>query len=335
MEKNFSASFNLWSMDGLRVQFTVRADDAQDHMIQLSHTIDALSADGWTVGEPDANAKPKTVPIVGWVRASSQDSRTASFQPCVHLYTPWGNFKAATVYHEKLGELPIEWQSGQSWDGAAPDRDNAKKRRVYSECEAFQIVLAPRMDYEGNVRRSDSGNIMYQYDRMAQATQKPQKHMNGAHPSNRTVTHRNEPQRPASDPTDDIRMWDDNLDPIDYEEGLFDGPSNSTLIHMLGTAIYGSGKGWDKRRAEMVKRFGADSSNDLDPEQMWQFVELLRQVAITFAERSSGALADGEIDFMLAEHNDGNTVALQDAPAKVLAAVVKDIQAKKKQAQTA
>lgn len=197
MEKKFSANFQMYNRDGLRIQFTVREDEAAEHLRLLSLTLDRLNQEGYSVSEPDSNAKPKVVPIVAYVRSTAQDSKTNSFMPCVHLYSPWGNFKAATVYHEKLEDLPFNWQGVKLWDGAAPDRENATKRGVLISCEEFSIVMVPRMDYEGNVKRTDSGNIIYAYDRVVSHKDGPQA-TQSAPPPNRTTQHRSTPQRPAN-----------------------------------------------------------------------------------------------------------------------------------------
>jgi hypothetical protein len=267
-EKKFSANFQLYNMDGLRLQFTVRADDAREHMQLLQQQLDHLLREGYSVTEPDANAKPKVVPIVGWVQGTAQDNKTGQFLPCVHLYTPWGKFKAATVYHEKLHDLPVSLESAKLWDGPAPDKDSAIKRGVMNNCD-FQIAMVPRTDFEGNVKKSESGNVLYFYDRVV-----------GSQPQ---AGHRNDYAAqvvgPSRDELDRINVQDEDAIPWDAgppEDDLWNQPDLTTKpqrdqMHALGALLYQGN--WEKKRKELVGRYGLDSSNDLNVEQ-WESIML-------------------------------------------------------------
>ena len=334
-EKNFSVNFQMYNMDGLRLQFTVRSDDASEHMSLLQQQLDWLTREGYSVNEPDSNAKPKVVPIVAFVRSTAQDSKTNSYMPCVHLYSPWGNFKAATVYHERLGDLPFDWESAKLWDGAAPDRENAGKRGVLTTCEEFKVVLAPRTDFEGNVKRSDSGNIIYQYDRVLNQQEAPQAPQapSAQQAANRTTTPTNAPQRSATsaEELNGINVQDEEEIPFGYDgENPFSGPvlikpEQSKIMHAIGTAIYG--KGWDEKRHMLVKRdYKVESSSDLTTQQAEKFIDYLAAVGRGGIEKNLAAFKQGELSTLIAEHNNGEPVFLGEASAMVIAAVVKVLQ---------
>jgi hypothetical protein len=161
-ESKFSANFSLFNMDGLKVQFTVREDDQAKHFQLLQSQLDQLSRSGWRVTEPTGNTKQKLLHVVGWVLGEAEDKRAATFKPCVHLYAEYGEFKQATVYAEKLDELPIKIGAAKKWDGAAPDKASAAKRGVMNHCD-FDVMLDPILAPDGNPKMNDKGFVQYKY----------------------------------------------------------------------------------------------------------------------------------------------------------------------------
>lgn len=161
-EKKYSANFKLFNIEGLQVQFTVRADDAREHMTQLGVYLSALTGDGWRVSEPTGDLRPRTLRVAGWVRAESEDKQAGGFRPCVHLYGQHGDFKQVTVYFERLNELSLDLGAAKKWDGAAPDRASAQKRGFWNECE-MEVILEPMLDYDGNPLRSEAGRVRYKF----------------------------------------------------------------------------------------------------------------------------------------------------------------------------
>lgn len=167
-ESKFSANFSLFNSDGLKVQFTVREDDQVKHFQLLQSQLDQLSRAGWRVTEPTGNTKQKLLHVVGWVLGEAEDSRAAAFKPCVHLYAEYGKFKQATVYAEKLDELPIDISKARKWDGAAPDKDSAAKRGVMNTC-SFDVMLDPILAPDGNPKTNDKGFTQYRYGNVKSA----------------------------------------------------------------------------------------------------------------------------------------------------------------------
>ena len=138
-EKKYSANFKLFNVEGLQVQFTVRADDSREHLQNLTAYLSALTGDGWRVSEPTGDLRPRFLRVAGWVRDESEDKQAGGFRPCVHLYGQHGDFKQTTVYYERLNELSLDLGSAKKWDGAAPDRASAQKRGFWNECD-FEVV---------------------------------------------------------------------------------------------------------------------------------------------------------------------------------------------------
>ncbi len=169
-EAKFSANFSLFNPDGLKVQFTIREDDQVKHFQLLQSQLDQLSRSGWRVTEPTGNTKQKLLHVVGWVLGEAEDKRAATFKPCVHLYAEYGEFKQATVYAEKLDELPIKIGAAKKWDGAAPDKASAAKRGVMNHCD-FDVMLDPILQTDGNPKMNDKGFVQYKYGNVKGAAQ--------------------------------------------------------------------------------------------------------------------------------------------------------------------
>ncbi len=171
-ESKFSANFSLFNTDGLKVQFTVREDDQAKHFQLLQSQLEVLSRSGWRVTEPTGNTKQKLLHVVGWVLGEAEDKRAATFKPCVHLYAEYGEFKQATVYAEKLNELPIKIGAAKKWDGAAPDKASAAKRGVMNHCD-FDVMLDPILAPDGNPKMNDKGFVQYKYGNVKGAAAAP------------------------------------------------------------------------------------------------------------------------------------------------------------------
>ena len=229
-EKNFSANFSLFNGDGLKVQFTVREDDPDRHMQILSAYLDHQLKAGWRVVEPIGNARPKTVRIVGWVLSSAEDKRTATYKPCVHCYAPYGDFKVITVYHERIGELPIDISQATVWDGAAPDRETALKRGVMNSCD-FEILIEPVLDSDGVPLLTEKGNPKTRFGGVKGAVHVP--------------------------PMAEIAELNPEPTPESFEAipsailGMITDAQRGTF-NSLGMALSGTKEKWDENRPKMV-----------------------------------------------------------------------------------
>lgn len=171
-EAPFSANFAMFNVDGLKVQFTVRADEQPKHMALLQSQLDTLLKAGWRVTEPTGNSKPKTVHITGWVKGTAENKQKAQFEPCVHLYADYGDFKQCTVYMERLQELPLDLKLAKTWDGAAPDKASALKRGVMNHC-SFDVILEPVLLPDGNPKVNDKGYTQYKFGGVKGAAPQP------------------------------------------------------------------------------------------------------------------------------------------------------------------
>lgn len=161
-EGKFSAYFRMYNVEGLQVNFTVRADDAASHLDELGRYLVALKRQGYRVTEPVGDARPKLLQVVGFVVGTYEDKQRGQYMPCVHLYGQYGDFKQITVYTEKLALLPVKWEDAKVYDSTAPDRETARKRGYWHDCN-FVAVLEPMLDQDGNPLTTDKGNIRYKF----------------------------------------------------------------------------------------------------------------------------------------------------------------------------
>lgn len=151
----YSAYFKLFGKEGLQVSFTVNGDDPDTHIAQLGDYITQLiEAEGFSITPEGIKPGEKLQEVDGWVLGE-----TAEGQPCVHLYKSPLQWKVATVYEERIKDIPIKHDAKTfQWPGAAPEREVAERRGVINPCN-FTIVLVP------TGKTSDKGNPIFKFDR--------------------------------------------------------------------------------------------------------------------------------------------------------------------------
>lgn len=160
-----TASFQLFSIDGLQVAFSM-VGESDNPAKFIDGCLAMLYKDGYRVEPVEGDLRPQIVPIVGYVRTSSQDGTTGQFHPAMALFSPWGDFSAITVYREKIAELPFEPQ-GKVWDGGAFDRKLITSKGFLTPCN-MKIMKEPVMDYEGKPKLTEKGNQKWRFVRVVE-----------------------------------------------------------------------------------------------------------------------------------------------------------------------
>jgi hypothetical protein len=148
-EARCSVNWKLYAPSGELMQFTLRDDDPDLHLALLDSYRAALQARGFSVSEPGLEAGEKLEEINAYVCGESKKG-----DACVYLYSSKTalQWRIATVYVEKFGELPFK-PAGKKWEAsAAPERGEAEKKGFLTTVPAFKIVLeAQEPDAEGKV----------------------------------------------------------------------------------------------------------------------------------------------------------------------------------------
>jgi len=148
-EARCSVNWKMFAPNGAQMQFTVRDDDPDLHLALLDSYLEALYLRGYSVTEPGLNAGEKQEEINGYVLGESKKG-----DACVFLYSAKTTlqWRIATVYVERFGELPFK-PAGKKWEAsAAPERTEAEKKGFLTTVPAFKIVLeAQEPDAEGKV----------------------------------------------------------------------------------------------------------------------------------------------------------------------------------------
>lgn len=118
----------------------------------------------------DPNESKREI-IIGYVRGQQQSKRSGGYEPCVWLFSQFGDFKVATVYNERLGELPFDTTKGAGVnDNQPPKKENALRANVFIKCD-MEIEMQVARDYEGNVKVNDKNNKpMYEFNRIVKVT---------------------------------------------------------------------------------------------------------------------------------------------------------------------
>lgn len=157
-------AFTVFDRTGAPFNFQIAADGVSAFEAEKGALLDR----GYALTPPPEGMEPQSVRVTGWVLGEANDKYAGRFMPCVYLYGEKEalQFAAATVYHERLGELPVKVEGAKVWNGAAPKRQEAKQRGFFRTCD-FVIELVPEIDYAtGQPRRSEKGNIRYAYSRV-------------------------------------------------------------------------------------------------------------------------------------------------------------------------
>lgn len=174
-EAPFSANFHLYNGDGLRVQFTVRGDgEPAANIPMLQDTIAQLAAHGYTVAMPGLEPGEQVEEVDAWVLGE-----TSKGDACVYLYSSNHALKwrVATVYVERLGELPFSTANAKAWPGGAPEREPAANKGYLHTVTPFKIVMEP------TGKTTDNGNEVTRFARVldAKPDQQPPQNGNGKH----------------------------------------------------------------------------------------------------------------------------------------------------------
>jgi len=153
----YSASFDLYHPTGLRLRFSVAADEATDHRGRLGGYINSLMHDGYSATVPGLEPGEEKETVDGWVLGE-----TSKEEACVYLYSVNAGlqYRIATVYVERIPELPFKVHGAKSWPGAAPTREMATAKKFLQMVPAFDIVMKP------SGKMTDAGRPITRFDRI-------------------------------------------------------------------------------------------------------------------------------------------------------------------------
>lgn len=151
----FSAWFKLYGKDGLQVNFTVNGNDGAEHIAKFGDYLTTLlGEEGFSITPEGIKPGEKLQEVDGWVLGETSEGK-----PCIHLFKTPLQWKVATIYEERMKDVPITIDKKTFiWPGAAPEREVAERRGVLSPCN-FTIVLIP------TGKTSDKGNPIHKFDR--------------------------------------------------------------------------------------------------------------------------------------------------------------------------
>lgn len=148
-----TVEFSLYGLAGLSHRITVTSPDPEALVAEYDDLLRKLEARGFGEKEPDPSMAPRYERIVGWVLGEANTKIPGETQTCVYLYNDveMFTFKTATVYAERLKELPLgDLASHKAWTGepgAAPLRATAKTKGYLNPCD-FTIILVPKVDFK-------------------------------------------------------------------------------------------------------------------------------------------------------------------------------------------
>lgn len=158
-----TASFQLFTLDGLPVAISL-VGETDSPAQWIDSQLATLYKEGYRVEKPEGDLKSQIIPVTGYVRMSIQDGASDQFKPALALFSPWGDFAALTVYHEKMGELPFE-PKGKVWDGGAFDRELITKRGFLNPCD-MKVLKEPVLGFDGKPKLTDKGNQRWRFVRV-------------------------------------------------------------------------------------------------------------------------------------------------------------------------
>lgn len=212
----YTAGFAVYTQAGIKVYFTIGADEPDLHLQAVENQMAELARRGYTANPPSVNDGEKVENISGWVLGE-----TSNGQPCVYLYGthPGLQFKMATVYEERLAELPFPIKA-KSWPGAAPTREVAENKGYFNAVPEFQIVMVPH-----EYKTKDDGTPVIVFGRVHKAQQQapsqpPAGSTNGAHEQ---ADEKKLPWWKAYKNGDIFHTWDNRDKAIDwgFAQGVF------------------------------------------------------------------------------------------------------------------
>ena len=297
----YNASFDLYHATGVRVRFSVAADEHDDHRRRLTSYVTDVLGHGYSVTPPGLEPGEESETVNAWVMGeTSKDER------CVYLYAANAalQFRVATVYLERMGEMPFVIPAKiNTWPGAAPTREMAENKKYLNAVPEFRIVMKP------TGKMTDSGKVITKFDRVvggleaaptAQPPNPAQPPKTAAPPP--AVGSCTECHAPASKPhatgcpnaaptinsLDEVEALDPNPTAASEEWAAIPGvqagvtatehekavgtkkvtPVMLKRLHAVGTEAYGDD--WDAKRHELVDKVSAgaaNSSSDLTPNE--------------------------------------------------------------------
>ena len=150
-EAVFSTNFKLYAPDGTQLQFTCRAGATHaEHLAALEAYRQSVLAGGYATELPGLDENEKIEEVAAYVRGA-----TKAGQPLIWLYSSKEvlKWRLATVYAERLAELPFPIAS-QVWPGtAAPEREEAQNKGYLQPIQPLKIVLEGSETDENGKRR--------------------------------------------------------------------------------------------------------------------------------------------------------------------------------------
>lgn len=163
-EYKFSAYFKLYSPDGVQVTFGVADNDGHEQLTALAGYMTDLARLGYLAQMPGLEDGEKIEECDAYVVGE-----TSKGDGCIYVYSASHQlqYRLATVYVERFGDLPFDVK-GKKWDAsAAPTREEAEKKGYLVTVPAFKIVMEQR-------GVTDDGKPQWRFNRVHGAAPKPQ-----------------------------------------------------------------------------------------------------------------------------------------------------------------
>jgi hypothetical protein len=160
------ATFELYHQSGVLTRLTITEDmngtDIDRYIANTLHGIERALALGLLVEKPVPGEGEKVERICGYVVGEYEDSKSASFKPCVWLFPDDARtFQVCTVYPENFSLLPFT-VGIPDWPAGAPDADTARKKGKLHAWQA-EVILAPKTRHDGTPVLSEKGNPVYRF----------------------------------------------------------------------------------------------------------------------------------------------------------------------------
>ena len=141
MEYKYTAYWKMFTGEGTQVSFTVAENEAPAHLAALAAYMQAVKQQGYLVQMPGLEDGEKIEDVDAYVLGESSKG-----DACLFIYAAAHQlqFRVATIYVEKFGDLPFK-VTGKKWDAtAAPTREEAAKKGYLNTVAPFKIVMEQR-----------------------------------------------------------------------------------------------------------------------------------------------------------------------------------------------
>jgi len=165
----YSANFKMFSGDGVETQFTVRAEDAHQHIQNVISYKAQLQANGFSAQPGKGSAGGRTIQADGIVKGYFTPKEGGEGE-CYWVYGQNGKFRNATIYPEQWAKVPLAIKklvdSAQTRrSDSAPEREKAILAKTYIKLPpGISINMEQRTDYDGNPLLSDNGKPMWKFN---------------------------------------------------------------------------------------------------------------------------------------------------------------------------